>query len=78
MSQRYLLQSTSFTDEKAITNINGEEMDYDLVNFSFHAKDNMKAYNTDYKDGHESGKGRKLQPIFVLQSDREKFFDIAK
>ncbi|CAC5411460.1 unnamed protein product [Mytilus coruscus] len=64
-------------DEKAITNINGDDLDYDLVNFSFSAKENMKAYNLDYKNGHDFGKGRKLQPIFVLPSDREKFFDIA-
>ncbi|CAG2195809.1 unnamed protein product [Mytilus edulis] len=64
-------------DEKAITNTNGEQMDYDLVNFSFHAKENMNSYNSDYKNGHEFGKGRKLQPIFVLQADREKCFDIA-
>lgn len=54
-----------FIDGMSITNINGEEIDYFLVNFSLNTRENMQAYNTDFTNGHDFGKRRKLQPVCV-------------
>ena len=75
----YLYIYIFIKDERPLTCFNGDPVDTDLHNFSVHAKDNYNTYIEEYGNGTAYGKGNiKLQPIFVLPQDRDKYFDISK